>query len=71
LNRSTRRPYPRSVSTERWRLTSIIFHTDAPCSAALVRKPERRLWPAKLDGSGPGGVVLDDLGGAEGREGGR
>jgi hypothetical protein len=33
------------TSSERCRLTSVILNTDVPLSAALVRKPLRRLWP--------------------------
>jgi hypothetical protein len=37
--------------------SSIILNTDAPCSAALARKPARKLWPAKVRGSRPARVA--------------
>ncbi len=42
---------PRRVSTLLCLLTSINLNTEAPRAAALVRKPERRLWPEKSAGS--------------------
>jgi hypothetical protein len=36
------------VSTDLWRLTSIILKIDAPLPAADVRKPARREWPENV-----------------------
>jgi hypothetical protein len=38
---------------------ALVARMEAPCSAAKVRKPVRRLWPANAAGSkpAPGDVV--------------
>jgi hypothetical protein len=39
--------------------TSIISKSDAPRFAAEIRKPERRLWPAKIAGSSPNARLFE------------
>ena len=50
-NTSVSRMYRCSMASEAWPVCCLIFQDDTPARAALVTKPDRKLWPEKPHGS--------------------